>query len=282
MWLLISGPTNYGVYQLPAPLPTGNTTSLTISQKVPPTTASPGSVSFGGVAFNVNGEMFVSSNSGSNQLYKMQNNYALTLVSTMTVDGVGTDLTSCNYPLFLLSVNWINFNISVKNENVTLTWTVAEKADNAGFEIQQSTDGKKWEKIGFLQSKGVESIHQQYSFVHNNLLTGKHYYRIVGIDKDDRKLYSESRMITTNKGARMSVWPNPAQDILKVEMSTEKDYTTAKMIIYDQAGRQVTGIELHKGVNNINIRSLALGNYFVRIDFADGQTLNQRFMKHAL
>ena len=109
LWILVSGPTDYGLYKITGPLPTTATASMTMHQMLAPTTASPGAQSFGGVAFNASGQLIMSTNSGDNRLYRLENNLSLTYLSTMTVDGVGTDLTSCNYPLWVLSPSWSEF-----------------------------------------------------------------------------------------------------------------------------------------------------------------------------
>jgi len=103
LWMLVSGKKNYGLYELPAPLPTTTqSTNMQLTQIIAPTTLPPGGNTFGGIALTVTGKIFLSTNTPDNKLYQLESNKSLTLLSTMSLNGIGNDLTSCNFPMVVL------------------------------------------------------------------------------------------------------------------------------------------------------------------------------------
>jgi hypothetical protein len=282
MWIMISGPTDYGLYKIPAAsVPTNAVASLTIHRIIPPNTPSPGLQSIGGIGFNPTGQLLFATNAGDNRLYRLNNDYSYTYLSTMTLDGVGTDLVTCSMPMFVLSTNWLDFTVKEENETAELKWTVDGSKENHGYYIEHSQDGKNWQEIGFVaDKKAVKSI-QTYSFTHRGLTTGKHWYRIAAIDINDRKSYSEEKMISLNNGAMISLFPNPAYNKLHVQLPAANGLN-AGVTIYDHSGRQTITATLQNGTNTIDIHSLKAGTYFIRIALAGGEVINQRFIKNAL
>jgi hypothetical protein len=208
MWIMISGPTELGLYKIPAAsVPTNSVASLTMHQVIAPNTPSPGLQSVGGIGFTPTGQLWFATNAGDNKLYRLNNDYSYTLLSTMTVDGIGTDLVSCSMPMFVLSVNWLDFTVKTGNESAELNWTVDGNKENRGFYVEHSQDGKNWEEIGFVADRKAMKSVQNYAFTHRGITSGKHWYRVVSIDISDRKSYSEEHMVSMDNGARISVFP---------------------------------------------------------------------------
>ena len=78
LWILSSNAANYALYRLNAPLPTTAVASVTVDTIIAQT-ATPGGVSFTGIAFNSEGNLYLSTGSytvapgvaGNNQLYEL-------------------------------------------------------------------------------------------------------------------------------------------------------------------------------------------------------------------
>lgn len=69
------------------------------------------------------------------------------------------------------------------------------------------------------------------------------------------------------------VYPNPANDILFVELPTA--YSNVKYIISDVSGRLIkTGI-LHSETSKINIAELQSGNYFISLEIGDEKSIQK-------
>lgn len=66
--------------------------------------------------------------------------------------------------------------------------------------------------------------------------------------------------------ADFAVYPNPASDVIKIDL--KKETNNASVSIIDAAGRTVLSQELNNQFNEINIASLDQGIYFVRVSNA--------------
>ncbi len=281
LWILVSGPSNYGLYKIPGKVPTKKTASLLMYEIKAPTAPAPGGQTIGGVGFNATGQMLITTNAGDNKIYRLENNLSLTYISTMGVDGVGTDFTTCNFPLWVLAESWKKLDAVAKSgTEVELNWTVAEKATTKQYVIEYSNDGVNWSQLGALQSKKNQG-ESSYLYVHRNA-ESKNYYRVAQVDYDESKTYSQVKTVirSDNNEMKMSIWPNPAAESVQVETNDIQWDANSRMLVYDQWGRQVKAMPLQKGTNRIDIKALPTGTYVVRLEEPGGRFVNRKFVKN--
>jgi len=87
--------------------------------------------------------------------------------------------------------------------------------NNAGFEVERSAlsaERQAWEKIGFVTGKGTTTEIINYSFVDDELLTQKTYYRLKQVDFDGTFSYSDEVVVDVNAPLTFSLaqnYPNP-------------------------------------------------------------------------
>lgn len=62
---------------------------------------------------------------------------------------------------------------------------------------------------------------------------------------------------------RINVYPNPASDNINIVLDQEE---TVNAVIYDMSGRKVRDIQLHSGINSVDISNLSNGVYILRAD----------------
>lgn len=72
-----------------------------------------------------------------------------------------------------------------------LSWVAEQETDNTGFEIERSTDGVHFIKIGFVSSKGNSSSRQEYSYADEVAVSGTAYYRLKQLDVNGNITYSD-------------------------------------------------------------------------------------------
>jgi hypothetical protein len=277
MWLLVSGAVDYGLYKISGPIPTSNVANMTAMQLVPPNTASPAG-SFGGAAFASNGDMYLASNSPNNRLYKLNLAYTLSFVSNLALDGVGNDLTSCNFPFGVLAASWVNLSASMINNNTAkLQYSITESTSGYGYTVEYSIDGANWNEVHF-SARQTNDLTYNYTYTQSNLANGTHYFRIRKNESNGTVAYSTVKKLTVSSNTSISIWPNPVQQILKVQDGGNTN-GTSQFYLHDQAGRMLKQSSLQPGVNNINVESLPAGTYFIRVKTAEGVTVNQKFIK---
>jgi len=278
LWLLVSGAVDYGLYKISGPVPTTAVANLTATQIIAPNTASPAGT-FGGMAFNGAGAMYLSSNSPNNKLYKLSAGNTLSFITNLGVDGIGNDLTSCNFPLVVLASEWVKLSATVANENtLMLKWNVLESTNGTGYTVEHSADGIAWGDIHFAFKK-PDDLATTYTFSQSNLAGGIHYYRVRKTGTNGTSDYSAVEKVKAGAhAAGINIWPNPVLDVLKVQ-GTEMGAGTSQAFIYDQAGRMLSWSALKTGVNGIPVQSLHTGTYIVCVKLANGETMNQKFVK---
>jgi type IX secretion system substrate protein len=275
LWIVSSNSSQWGLYKISAPLPTAGTASISITQLIAPTRATPSGSNFAGIAFNPTGEIYMSTN---NDLYILQTGYVLSHIGSFSVSGVGSDLTSCNYPFGILPVSWQNFSAALQaNKSVSLLWQVSAQINNKGYYIERSMDGSNWDEMGFVADAGTFKTSEQYSFMDNKPNIGKNYYRIRQVDLDGTSSYSEIKTVTleNSSNSSLSVWPNPAKDVVTIQNNNANGVAQ----VYNLSGMKLSESRLHSGMNVINIGSLQFGAYIVNIRSSDGTTYSYKLIK---
>ena len=185
-------------------------------------------------------------------LYVLQNDYTLTHSGTFSTPGVCGDLASCNYPLSVLPVRWESFNASLKeNGNVSLSWEVTQQQKDKGYYVERSKDATNWDELGFVPTFGGYESTEDYSFTDNSPYSGRTYFRIKQVDIDGNSNYSDIKTIVTGtQGSVVSVWPNPAKDLIRVQNNNGSNSVAR---IYSQSGAMVSENILQAGVNTISV-----------------------------
>ncbi len=174
----------------------------------------------------------------------------------------------------VLPLRLLSFNGSKHDNSVDLKWQTSSEINTDYFEVQFSTNGSQWNVIGNVKAAGNSNIQQNYGLVHHSPVTGTNFYRLKIIDKD--KKASFSNIITINftiVGISInSVNPNPFEDRIKIEISSDKN-DKIYFQLSDNLGRIVKTLNsvLQKGVNQVwmnDLGSLSKGIYTLEIKTA--------------
>lgn len=184
-----------------------------------------------------------------------------------------------------LPVTWLSFDAYHTNgQEATLVWTTASEKNNRGFYAERSTDGVRFEEIGFVKGLNASSV-TKYAFNDAQAFASakRVYYRLRQVDFDGTSAYSKTVSVNTAmEQAAVSVKPNPFTHQLSVVM---KEFTAGehcevemfnllgqtvrkKHIVMDTNG----SVELH------NLDDLENGMYILQVRRA-GQLENFRLLK---
>ena len=85
---------------------------------------------------------------------------------------------------------------------------------------------------------------------------------------------SEPLAVAENEATMLSVYPNPAKDM--ISFTLDKD---AQVAVYDMSGRLVSEKNCMEGLVNYEVSGLENGVYFVNFSFADGHKAVSKFVK---
>jgi hypothetical protein len=269
LWILVSNSANYALYRIRAPLPTTATAFVTVDTMIPQT-ATPGGVSFTGIAFNSTGKLYLSTGSyssppgvaGNNQLYSMSTiGGPLTTIGTLT-NGFGDDLTSCSFPPAVLGNHWLDFRATSNVNGVNLHWKIDEEVNTTGYDIEYSTDADHWQVIGHLSKDNFTTGVNDYDWLYKDSHTGKNFFRIAETNTAGKQSFSSIASIVIGKTNELSfLGPNPVKNDLYFSGNI-----TVKQVarVYDNYGRLVLSSVIAPGQQSINVQHLPNGIYMVQ------------------
>ena len=156
------------------------------------------------------------------------------------------------------------------NGSVLLEWSTGTDTNNYAFEIQKRYENTSFEKIGFIQGNDITTNRTHYSFVDDNLLAGRIYYRLKQIDFDGGFAFSNEIIVEITPLSDYQLfqnYPNPFNPSTIIKYSVLLQ-SKIKIALYDVIGNEVEtlfeGVQ-EAGIHEINLTAgnLPSGVYFV-------------------
>ena len=207
--------------------------------------------------------------------------FAVELVeSSVSSSAVCTGSGTASRTYVVLPVNIISFTGAKVNSSNVLSWKTGNELNTLAFEVEKSTDGVSFTKIGTVTASGSNS---NYSFTDGSV-NSVNYYRLRIVDIDGRVTYSKTIVLRENGSSIVlnSVRPNPFHNDLTISLVLGQVQTVSVSLI-DASGRQVATKQI-AGVNGLNeitisgLSSLAQGIYTVRVA-ANNATFQEKVLK---
>jgi hypothetical protein len=181
----------------------------------------------------------------------------------------------------ILPVKMLAFSVTAEgNSKVQLNWTSTQEVNFRGYEVERSADGRSWKTIGFVSSKFISDLNNQYHYTDIDPLSGKSYYRLKLVSMDNSIDYSVTRSVEmVARNSWMTIKPNPVQGfaMLEYRLSNAEKVTIS---VLDVNGRTVltrTAAAM-QGLNQVNMNEWSRfqpGIYVVRI-VSTSETLSTR------
>jgi PKD repeat protein len=163
-----------------------------------------------------------------------------------------------------LPVELLSFEAICNGSQIILKWSTASEANSGSFEVERSEDGINFLSISTIQASGNSSSVLFYSSMDIKPINGKAYYRLKEFDNDGKVAISEIIMISCSASGSLSLFPNPANEVLTIKLTMENS-AHAQLKIYDKMGQLVMSRQnmFLPGQNVIewNLKELASGVY---------------------
>lgn len=160
-----------------------------------------------------------------------------------------------------LPVTLIDFDVERQEQSARLTWRTSEETNSDHFNVQRSSDGKKWTTIQNVSAAGESNAVKEYSAIDPKPFNGENLYRLEMIDKDGSIALSRVRSLKF-EGLRSIIYPNPAADVLYINADYREQIS--EITIYNSAGQLVYNADKHPE-SAIDVSLLTSGIYQVRI-----------------
>jgi hypothetical protein len=173
---------------------------------------------------------------------------------------------------FTIPVELTSFTASLEGEAVALAWSTATETNNAGFDVERSTDGETFTAIGFEPGVGTTEEAQSYRFVDRDApFATTLFYRLRQVDTDGTFEYSPvvEVEVTPSAVALLPVAPNPVVGFANLRYELP-EATAVRLQVFDLLGRRVATLadgEKPAGRHEVTWTGsrLAPGTYFVRL-----------------
>ena len=191
-------------------------------------------------------------------VYPTTNTY---YVLTQTVNGY-TSSDTVYVTVKPLPLQFISYSVNeIKDHSVVNKWITANEINVHHYNIEKSIDSKIFNSIGIIKAQDKQA--NQYELVDKNVIDGIIYYRVVGVDNDGRKSYSEIKKISTINDNQISIYPNPTSGAVNIQLPISGNW---QITATDIEGRVVWEHECSgcSGIIKHNFEG-SKGLYFVKI-----------------
>lgn len=189
---------------------------------------------------------------------------AITDFSPFTL-GSGTSLNP-------LPISLLSFDAMPLKSVVQLKWATSNEIDNKAFIVEKSLNGNEWSEVSKVEGAGNSNDINHYMALDLNPVIGMQFYRLISIDLDGTRHYSEIRAVryNDNNNSMVSVFPNPAANNINVNIPTN-DNQDASIRISNSLGQvvfEMTGVA--SGSLSLDLTDFSAGIYQMQIVY-DGQ-----------
>ena len=182
------------------------------------------------------------------------------------------------FNLLRIPVELASLNAEVIQNSVKITWETATEINNLGFDVERSTDGKSFVKIGTVKGMGTTTEVSKYSYIDNSINeSGLIYYRLKQIDLDGTSAYSGTIEVDYSalptEFSLSQNYPNPFNPSTTIKFALPKSVRVT-LKIYDALGSEVETLinkEMEAGYHQLdwNAGKYSSGMYIYRITAGD-------------
>ena len=200
--------------------------------------------------------------------------------------GVTVTFGTSNPPMNPLPIEVVTFDAVVagNNTDVKLTWSTASEHNNASFTIEHMFNGES-EIVGTIVAQGKAGEGADYSYLHINLSSGTHYYRLLQTDFDGNTTVAADWIAVVIENAERlelaaSVAPNPGKcQNIKISVS---GITGSKLryVVADMSGQ--TLIDRTIGTDGMSAFQIDASDwnlqpsvYLIKVFTDNGQTVSK-------
>lgn len=155
------------------------------------------------------------------------------------------------------------FTASRINTTAELGFTLYNKISNDNVTIERSADGNNFESIETI-AVTTTGLHL---FTDHNPFAGNNFYRLKLTDKDGSSGYSEIRMVSFPKNTGLRIYPNPASDIVRIDLPPSWQNRKISTELINGSGRVFSSGNFSRAssTETLNLANYPGGYYILRL-----------------
>ncbi|MBL0095053.1 MAG: T9SS type A sorting domain-containing protein [Bacteroidetes bacterium] len=179
-----------------------------------------------------------------------------------------------------LPIELLHFTAKPAAGNIELNWSTLQEINNEFFTLEKAIHPSEWYEIGIVQGGGNTSTLREYQFSDQQPVSGIQYYRLKQTDTDGRFSYTNIVAVNydNNKKTSFLIYPNPASDIVFIELDPNNLHEDYLLRIMDAGGCLLSQMKLRNSIQELDLRFLAPGFYILEI-VADGKMLQNTLFR---
>ena len=184
----------------------------------------------------------------------------------------GTATLSCG----VLPIESLSFAGKYESGMVDLNWSADDEIGLKNYILERMAPTGDWQDLAGYEAAGS---HSTYLYTDARPWPGSNRYRLRLIAQDGAITWSNEVEVMVPEKSRFTLWPNPATDVLNVEVYDERGIS-GDLVVVDAKGNEVLRRNLQSASNlpvveQFSLQELSAGLYFVR--FGDKV---ESFQKH--
>jgi len=179
----------------------------------------------------------------------------------------GFTVTGCVFNNSPLQVDWISLEANQKSHEVELIWTTAGELNIDFFDIEWSTDGIHFYKIGQEHSIGNGLKLNEYKFIHMHPVVGINYYKIRQTDIEGQYTYSSIvKVLVNNAPTLFDIFPNPTGNELNIILNGSLNNEKIILEWFNTKGQLIKSTILDQNISYpVDVTDLAAGPYILML-----------------
>jgi len=175
-----------------------------------------------------------------------------------------------NDSAYLLPSTIKNLKAYLFNRGTQIAWVAHDEINMRGYDVERSSDGKYFNKIGNLPAKNNGALQNSYNLFDANPVTGINYYRLKTFERNDTARYSNTvQVYYDNVAGNILVYPNPVINKTLELQLTDAGAGNYMLAIYNIAGQKIyTSSYAHIGGNALittALKNVPAGIYQLQI-----------------
>jgi hypothetical protein len=181
----------------------------------------------------------------------------------------------------VLSVELIDFQAVKHNSTIDLLWQTGAEKDMSHFEIEQSTDGINYSKMGETKANNKASKYQFLNHTPLPTVSGSAisilaYFRLKIVNTDGSFTYSKVISVSFGKNLTVKTYPNPVNNDLTVDAFS--DAKSLDFSVLDVLGRSVYQKKEQntEGPKSLTINTLGWSSGIYFLSVSDGKNVFQQ------
>jgi archaellum component FlaF (FlaF/FlaG flagellin family) len=175
----------------------------------------------------------------------------------------------------------VNLSATLVGNDVNLIWKTLSEFNTNHFEVERSTDGVSFVRIGEKAAAGNSVSEKSYTYGDANITAAMYYYRLKMVDMDGKVAYSNVARVNKSHIKTIKTFPNPVTDVINIEFASSKGSYTVTLV--NQGGQEVKAVKADITNTTQYVRmdrgELPTGMYYVRVkDNASGQVFAEKII----